>query len=86
MRKIKILQVDLLNFKGFSELHVSFEGKDAVVLGGLNGYGKTTLFDALELLFTGSIKRMEGYSEYHDNRNAMGQDSLPLVYSKNFSK
>lgn len=86
MRKIKILQVDLLNFKGFKELHVSFEDKDAVVLGGLNGYGKTTLFDALELLFTGSIKRMEGYSEYHDNRNAMGQDSLPLVYSKDFSK
>lgn len=86
MRKIKILQVDLLNFKGFAELHVSFEAKDAVVLGGLNGYGKTTLFDALELLFTGSIKRMEGYSEYHDNRNAMGQDNLPLVYRKDFSK
>lgn len=86
MRKFKILQVDLLNFKGFKELHVSFEDKDAVVFGGLNGYGKTTLFDALELLFTGSIKRMKGYSEYHDNRNAMGQDSLPLVYSKDFSK
>lgn len=85
MKKIKILQVDLLNFKGFGELHVSFEAKDAVVLGGLNGYGKTTLFDALELLFTGSIKRMEDYVDYHDKRNGMNQEVLPLVYKKDFS-
>lgn len=85
MKKIKIKQISLHNFKGFAELNVSFEDNDAVVLGGLNGYGKTTLFDALELLFTGQIKRMAGYVDYHDSRNTASQDYKPLVYKNEYS-
>lgn len=85
MKKVKIKQISLHNFKGFAELNVSFEDNDAVVLGGLNGYGKTTLFDALELLFTGQIKRMAGYVDYHDSRNTASQDYKPLVYKNEYS-
>lgn len=74
------------NFKGFAELDVSFNDSDAVVLGGLNGYGKTTLFDALELLFTGRIQRMEDYVEFHDARYATSQENKPLVYKTAYSE
>ena len=53
MNKMKIRMISLLNFKGFDKLQLSFDSEDAIILGGKNGYGKTTLFDALELFFTG---------------------------------
>lgn len=83
MRNIKILSVDLHNFKGFEKLHVDFNGNDAVVLGGQNGFGKTTIFDALELLFTGKIERLVNYTTLHDARGNVSQEVLPLVHDKN---
>lgn len=83
MRKIRILSVHLHNFKGFEDLHVDFSGSEAVVLGGQNGFGKTTIFDGLELLFTGKIKRLVDYSDLHDARNTVSQDVLPLVHTNN---
>lgn len=83
MRNIKILSVDLHNFKGFEKLHVDFNGNDAVVLGGQNGFGKTTIFDALELLFTSKIERLVNYTTLHDARGNVSQDVLPLVHDKN---
>lgn len=52
-------QLEIENFKYIPADHpvsVSFQNSDIVILGGQNGYGKTTLFDAIELLLTGSIK------------------------------
>ncbi|MEL7571202.1 MAG: ATP-binding protein, partial [Eubacteriaceae bacterium] len=37
-------------------LTVPFKASNIVILSGQNGYGKTTLFDAVELLFCGDIK------------------------------
>ena len=62
-------------------LSLSFDGGQAVILGGPNGYGKTTVFDALELLFTGRIRRMDSYAPLHNNTTSMDQDEQkPLVY------
>ena len=55
MINMKINWIYLQNFKGFMQLNLIFDGCQAVVLGGPNGYGKTTVFDALEILFTGKI-------------------------------
>lgn len=85
MKEIRIERVCLHNFKGFAHLDVSFNNGDAVVLGGLNGYGKTTLFDALELMFTGRIQRMADYTAFHDARYAASQESKPLVYDAQYS-
>lgn len=76
---IKIKQLHALNFKGFPDLSVDFSGS-AIILGGMNGYGKTTIFDAIELLLTGKIKRLSQYSEkLIDKRFSRSQAHIPLV-------
>lgn len=48
---MKLMSLDLRNFKGVSSLHLDFGGRDAAVCGD-NGSGKTTVYDAfLWLLF-----------------------------------
>ncbi|MFD1009437.1 AAA family ATPase [Oceanisphaera ostreae] len=45
------------NFKIFESLDLSVESDHLIVLDGPNGFGKSSFFDALELLLTGSIRR-----------------------------
>lgn len=75
----RILDLTLINFKGFKEAKISFS-KPRTILGGPNGFGKTSIFDALELLFTGKIERMQVYKPGHDNRSGLNDDYKPLVY------
>lgn len=82
MGKMKIRRISLLNFKGFEKLQLSFDSENVIILGGKNGYGKTTLFDALELLFSGRIQRMIDYKDYHNNRYGISQEEKPLVFNK----
>ena len=47
------------NFKYITDekpLEFDFSNRNIVILDGQNGYGKTTLFDAIEILLTGNIK------------------------------
>lgn len=81
MKRLKIISIHVHNFKGFEEATFHFEGCDAVVLGGMNGFGKTTVFDAIELLFTGKIARMEEYLSLHNSTLSTSDEVLPLVYS-----
>lgn len=81
MKRLKIISIHVHNFKGFEEATFHFEGSDAVVLGGMNGFGKTTVFDAIELLFTGKIARMEEYRALHNSTLSTSDEVLPLVYS-----
>ena len=75
MKKFRIKHI-----KGFSTLNVEVSGS-SVILGGLNGYGKTTIFDALELLFTGKIERFVQYDSNFINHNcARSQEQIPLVF------
>ena len=83
MKRLKIVSIHVHNFKGFEEATFHFEGCDAVVLGGMNGFGKTTVFDAIELLFTGKIARMVEYRALHNSSLSTSDEVLPLVYSAN---
>lgn len=58
MLKLGRMRID--NFKSFVE-PVSFDFSDAdlVLFDGPNGFGKTTIFDAIELCFTGEISRIK---------------------------
>lgn len=75
----RIVKLSLHNFKGFKETEISFD-RPRTILGGPNGYGKTSIFDALELLFTGSIKRMLDYKSGHDSRTTLKENYKPLVF------
>lgn len=62
--KIKSLEVE--NIKLFDKKFDKIKGishADLILLNGPNGYGKTTIFDALELALTGEIKRIKIYNE-----------------------
>jgi len=53
----KIIYLGIYNFKVFDKFELDFRQSSIVTLGGANGYGKTTVFDALELALTGNIER-----------------------------
>ncbi len=56
---IKLGRMRIENFKSFIEpISFDFTGNDLVLLDGPNGFGKTTIFDAVELCFTGKISRV----------------------------
>lgn len=83
MSNIRFDRIRLHNFKGVVDLDFNMSDYDAVILGGKNGYGKTTIFDALELVITGKIARYSSYREsFIDNRRAYSQEERPLVCSK----
>lgn len=63
-------QLSLKNFKYITDerpLEFQFDNRNIVILDGQNGYGKTTLFDAIEILLTGKIKH---FNENLQNRGA----------------
>jgi DNA repair exonuclease SbcCD ATPase subunit len=57
---IKLGRMRIENFKSFIEpIYFDFTGSDLVLFDGPNGFGKTTIFDAVELCFTGEISRVK---------------------------
>lgn len=63
---MKIKSVEIENFKLFGGKFDEIENiSDAnlILFNGPNGYGKTTVFDAIELVLTGEIKRIGKYND-----------------------
>lgn len=56
---IKIGRIRIKNFKHIKDLELDFSDRDLIVLDGPNGFGKTTIFDAIELVLTGKISRIK---------------------------
>ncbi|WP_426054549.1 AAA family ATPase [Janthinobacterium sp. PSPC2-1] len=62
-RRLKMISIKKITFRNFKlfgpeDYSIGFEGSDLVLMDGPNGYGKTSVFDALELAFTGNIGRL----------------------------
>ena len=66
----KLKKLRLENFKCISSGEFDFESKNLIVLDGPNGYGKTTLFDAIEIILTGKPRKIS------DNSNISAKDSF----------
>ena len=76
---MKIKAVKYKNFKYAlpdEYLTIDFTGAEAVVMGGPNGYGKTTVFDAIELLIMGKIKHFNADlpNKRKDNISVLAND------------
>lgn len=56
---LRLSSIAFTNFKVFGRdtYRVNFNGSDLMLLDGPNGYGKTSVFDAIELALSGTIKR-----------------------------
>ncbi|WP_343607579.1 AAA family ATPase [Chryseobacterium oranimense] len=58
MMKYKISELKIKNFKCFTDVNFDFGGDNLVVFDGPNGYGKTTSFEALEILLTKAPRKI----------------------------
>lgn len=58
MKTLKIKKIRIFNFKIFDSIEIDLRDSDVVVFDGPNGFGKTSVFDAVELLLTGQISRL----------------------------
>lgn len=58
MKNWKISKLQIQAFKAFTNIEFDFKKSSLITLEGPNGYGKTSTFDAVELLFTGKISRI----------------------------
>ena len=56
---MKIKKIRIQNFKVFQDATIDFEGSDLIVFDGPNGFGKTSIYDSIELLLTGKIRRFD---------------------------
>lgn len=74
---MKVKKLHIHNFKVFEDVVFEYHDIKALILCGRNGFGKTSIFDALELLFTGRIKRYENYGRnYHDQQLRLRRKQL----------
>lgn len=88
---MKINKIRIQNFKVFEDTIINFNSSDIIVFDGPNGFGKTTIYDAIELVFTGRIRRYEelkaklidGRQVFSENpfqhSNGIGKDILVTI-------
>ncbi|PGZ90950.1 ATP-binding protein [Bacillus sp. AFS029533] len=59
MNRYIIKKIYIKNFKSIDEAIVELEGANLNVLDGPNGFGKTTIYDAIQIVLTGKVRRIE---------------------------
>lgn len=69
--KMLIKKLNIQNFKIYKDKQFNFGSHRFVLISGANGFGKTTIFDAIEWCITGDIRRI---SYNYDNRNRLKQE------------
>lgn len=74
MNGYKLKKLYIENFKLITKREIDFNSLDLMILDGPNGYGKTTIYDSLELLFSKKISRIDDI-KIEDDRNGH-EDSL----------
>jgi exonuclease SbcC len=78
MKKWKVARIQIENFKPFEKAYFDFKCSALITLDGPNGFGKTSLFDALELLFTGRIERV-----IERNKNTVAKGKKKTNFEEN---
>lgn len=79
---MKIKKIVIQNFKVFQNINIDFESSDLIVFDGPNGFGKTSIYDAIELLFTGKIRRFDDLrSRLIDGRESFSEHPFLCDYA-----
>lgn len=74
---IKVKKISIKNFKLFTSLEtINFVNPSLIVLDGPNGFGKTSFFDAIEILFTGKLRRYSLLSNIIDGRQQINDNPI----------
>lgn len=73
---IKIKKLYIKNFKVYKEQTFDFSDAGLIVFDGPNGFGKTTIFDAIELVLTNQIKRYNRLIHLVDGRENRSENPL----------
>lgn len=69
MNGVRVNKIQIHNFKIYKDCTFDFSENQLIIFDGPNGFGKSSFFDALEILFTGSIRRYHELAEsVLDNR------------------
>lgn len=55
----QLSKIEVSSFKAFKHIYLDLGESSLLTLDGPNGYGKTSIFDAIELLLTGQISRIQ---------------------------
>lgn len=76
--KYKIINLRVKNFKCFDdtkfyEFHIDYN-RNPIILSGPNGFGKTTFFDAIELIFSKNITRLD--KDIENKKTNLGKNIL----------
>ena len=79
IKSIKRLSIN--NFKVFEKRSLELNSDNLIVLDGPNGFGKSSFFDAIELLLTGSIRRYVELEKLTIDKRSQ-KDGCPWLYSK----
>lgn len=87
-KKFLMSKLSVKNFRGYeNQVFNFFENKESkqglILLGGPNGYGKTTVLDAFEWCLTGTVKRLE--EEYESRSKKDKSQAMQLGLLRNGS-
>lgn len=77
LEPIRIQRIEIENFRAYRTLRVFDIASDVTVLYGPNGFGKTSLFDAIDFAVTGSIGRLNALTDNQFMKVAPHLDSAP---------
>lgn len=78
---MKIKKLKIQNFKVFDNIEFDFESSNLIIFDGPNGFGKTSVYDAIELLFTGRIRRFLSLDNVvNDRRQAYSEHPFLCDY------
>ncbi|NRN30741.1 AAA family ATPase [Photorhabdus heterorhabditis] len=69
--KLIVKRLEVRNFKVFEKVKLTLESDHLIVLDGPNGFGKSSFFDAMELLLTGKIRRYIELEELTVDRRSL---------------
>lgn len=87
MKSFKIKRLYISNFKIFKEpIIIDFQNRDFIVFDGPNGFGKTTIYDAIEILIAGRVKRIVNTEFNAGNKSVIyaNDDSKPIIIKGEF--